>query len=188
MLVRYRESNSLMDAINLDLTYAVQFNLALCVRGRCGPMTRTRPLTHPLTQYEMNGMDKEALSTFSMLVKNKQYPHSQRLRANMGNIYFRQGKYSMAIRMYRMALDQIPNTCQEVRDRILRNISNAHVRSGEYQQAINSLEIIMDGPNAGAQCSLSPCECMQTHPSLCAPQTLCPPTTWSSATTRWGSR
>lgn len=34
MLVRYRESNSLMDAINLDLTYAVQFNLALCVRGR----------------------------------------------------------------------------------------------------------------------------------------------------------
>jgi hypothetical protein len=32
-----------------------------------------------------------------------------RLRINIGNIYFEQKKYLQAIKMYRMALDQIPN-------------------------------------------------------------------------------
>lgn len=32
-----------------------------------------------------------------------------RLRVNMGNIYSKQGKHQQAIRMYRMALDQVPN-------------------------------------------------------------------------------
>ena len=33
----------------------------------------------------------------------------------MGNIYYEQKKYSAAIKMYRMALDQIPNTGREIR-------------------------------------------------------------------------
>jgi tetratricopeptide (TPR) repeat protein len=41
------------------------------------------------------------------IVKNKAYPQSGRLRVNMGNIYFEQKKYSSAIKMYRMALDQV---------------------------------------------------------------------------------
>ena len=40
-------------------------------------------------------------------MKNKAYPQSGRLRVNMGNIYFEQKKYTSAIKMYRMALDQV---------------------------------------------------------------------------------
>jgi len=50
-------------------------------------------------------------------VKNKAYTQSGRLRVNMGNIYFEQKKYTGAIKMYRMALDQVlvvapPCSCQ----------------------------------------------------------------------------
>ena len=41
-------------------------------------------------QYHLNGMYQEALNTYSLIVKNKQYPQSGRLRVNMGNIYFEQ--------------------------------------------------------------------------------------------------
>lgn len=96
-----------------DLTYAVCFNLA--------------------NQYDANGMYTEALNTYSLIVKDKNYPNAGRLRVNMGNIYFKmadvmskggstsgqQGKYTNAIKMYRMALDQIPTTAKEIRFRIL---------------------------------------------------------------------
>jgi intraflagellar transport protein 88 len=39
---------------------------------------------------------------------------SGRLRVNMGNIYFELAKFPNAIKMYRMALDQIPSTAKEV--------------------------------------------------------------------------
>ena len=38
-----------------------------------------------------------------------------RLRINIGNIYFEQKKYLQAIKMYRMALDQIPNAQMDLR-------------------------------------------------------------------------
>ena len=38
-----------------------------------------------------------------------------RLRVNMGNIYVEQKKYPQAIKMYRMALDQIQDTHKGVR-------------------------------------------------------------------------
>ena len=47
--------------------------------------------------------------------------------------------------MYRMALDQIPNTGREIRYKIMRNIGNAFVRLGQFQDAIASFEQIMDG-------------------------------------------
>lgn len=60
----------------------------------------------------------------------------------------------MAIKMYRMALDQIPNTGKEVRLKIMRNIGNAFVRLGQFQDAIQSFEAIMDG-NPGFLCLLN---------------------------------
>ena len=75
-----------MDQINIDLTYAVCFNLAHA--------------------YHSARMHDEALHTYSLLVKNKQYPNAGRLRVNMGNIFFEQRKFHQAIKMYRMALDQ----------------------------------------------------------------------------------
>lgn len=38
-------------------------------------------------------MYAEALNTYSLIVKNKQYPQSGRLRVNMGNIYYEQKNY-----------------------------------------------------------------------------------------------
>jgi intraflagellar transport protein 88 len=62
----------------------------------------------------------------------------------MGNIYFEQKKYSNAIKMYRMALDQLPATSKEVRFKIMRNIGTAFVRMGQYQDAMQAFETVMD--------------------------------------------
>ncbi len=56
-----------------------------------------------------------------------------------------QKNYPMAVKMYRMALDQIPISGKEVRFKIMRNIGNAFVRLGQFQDAIQSYEAIMDG-------------------------------------------
>lgn len=82
-------------APNLDLTYCVMLNLASC--------------------YHRSKMYQESLNTYSAIAKNKLFNQSGRLRVNMGNIYFEQQKFTQAIKMYRMALDQIPNTNMEIR-------------------------------------------------------------------------
>ncbi|KAI9106153.1 hypothetical protein DFS34DRAFT_574330 [Phlyctochytrium arcticum] len=124
-LSRHREQVELGDQMNLDLTYCVLFNLA--------------------NQYQANQMYQEALNTFSVIVKNKLFNQSGRLRVNMGNIYFAQKKYSQAVKMYRMALDQVSNANKEIRLKIMRNIGNAFIRMGQFQDAITSFEAIMEG-------------------------------------------
>lgn len=56
-----------------------------------------------------------------------------------------QRDYLEAVKNYRMALDQIPNTGKEVRFKIFRNIGTAFVRMGQYQDAIGSYEAVMGG-------------------------------------------
>ncbi|KAB7504104.1 Intraflagellar transport protein 88-like protein [Armadillidium nasatum] len=85
----YREHAGLTDAHNLDLTFAVLFNLA--------------------NQYSANEMYTEALNTYQVITKNKDKMFSSnagRLKVNMANIYFKMGQYTKAIKFYRMALDQ----------------------------------------------------------------------------------
>lgn len=123
-LSKFRESNGLADSINMDLTYCVCFNLA--------------------TAFHANKMYQEALNTYNLIVKNKQYASGGRLRVNMGNIYFEEGKYAAAVKMYRMALDQVPATSKALRTRIQRNIGTALVRLGNHQDAIQAFESIMD--------------------------------------------
>lgn len=125
LLCKYKDSHGLVDQINFDLTYAICFNLA--------------------NAYYHSKMYEEALNTYSLIVKNKQYQQSGRLRVNMGNIYYEQKKYPQAIKMYRMALDQIPSTGKELRFRIFRNIGNAFIKLGQFQDAIESYETIMSG-------------------------------------------
>jgi intraflagellar transport protein 88 len=50
-----------------------------------------------------------------MIVKNKQFSQANRLRINMGNIYFQQQKYAQAIKMFQMALDQMPAVNKDLR-------------------------------------------------------------------------
>ncbi|GMH37313.1 hypothetical protein BSKO_05186 [Bryopsis sp. KO-2023] len=123
-LSKLREQQGTSEQMNLDLTFAVVFNLA--------------------HNYALNEMFVEALNAYTSIVKNKSFPQSGRLRVNMGNIYFQQRKFPMAIKMYRMALDQIPATSREVRYKIMRNIGMAFIRMGQYSDATQALENIMD--------------------------------------------
>jgi len=137
-LCKQREQSQLADQINIDLTYSVCFNLA--------------------HQYHKNKMYTEALNTYSQIVKNKQFSQSGRLRVNMGNIFFEQKKFPNAIKMYRMALDQIPNTAREIRFKIMRNIGNAFVRMGQYQDAMQTYETVMESaPDAPTGFNLVVC-------------------------------
>uniref|UniRef100_A0A7S0WZJ3 Uncharacterized protein n=1 Tax=Chlamydomonas leiostraca TaxID=1034604 RepID=A0A7S0WZJ3_9CHLO len=128
-LTKFREQSGL--DVNPDLTYALDFNLAHL--------------------YHMNKNYKEALDQFTAILKARdaqtgkpKYPQAGRLRVNMGNIYFEQKKYSTAIKMYRMALDQIPQTAKEVRFKIMRNIGLSFVRMGQYQDSLQSFSTVME--------------------------------------------
>lgn len=67
-----------------------------------------------------------------------------RLRVNMGNIYLEQGQYPQAIKMYRMALDQISDIHRDVRFKIMQSIGTVFVCMGRYADAITSFETIME--------------------------------------------
>ncbi|KAH9525201.1 Intraflagellar transport protein 88 [Bulinus truncatus] len=128
VLVRQREQLSKGDQINLDLTYSVLFNLA--------------------NQYVANEMYHEAINTYQVIVKNRMFSNAGRLKVNMGNIYFKQRNFQKAVKFYRMALDQVPNTHKEMRTKIMQNIGITFVKLGQYNDAITSFEHIMsESPN-----------------------------------------
>ena len=87
--------------------------------------------------------------------------HSGRLRVNMGNIYAEQRKYPQAIKMYRMALDQIPDHHKAVRLKILQNIGAVFVKMGQYADAITSFEHIME-QQPDFKTGMSGCTCIGT--------------------------
>ncbi|KAL9650841.1 hypothetical protein ABK040_001891 [Willaertia magna] len=126
-LLRFREEKQISQEPNIDLSYAVQFNLA-----------RT---------YHLNGMYTEALDTYESIVRNKLFGHSGRLRVNMGNIYFEKGDYPLAIKMYRMALDQITNDYKTIRNKIRKNIGVTFIKIGQYSDAINNFEEVIENNN-----------------------------------------
>ena len=105
-------------------------------------------------------MLQEALNTFGLLVKNKAHAHANQLRVNMGNIHFEMREYAQAIKMYRMALDQIsPSSSSSLRTRILRNIGITFVKVGKYQEAITSFEAVMDSGAADFQTAFNLITC-----------------------------
>ena len=63
-----RENAGTLDQVNIDLTFYVFYNLA--------------------NMYHANGLHQESLNSYTIILKNKQYPQASRLRVNMGNIYF----------------------------------------------------------------------------------------------------
>ena len=67
------------------------------------------------SQYHANRLYNEALNTYLLIVKNKMFGSGGRLRLNMGNIYYEQKNYSLAVKNYRMALDQIPESHRRIR-------------------------------------------------------------------------
>ena len=133
-LRKAREQANMIEQINIDLTYCVCFNLAV--------------------MYQAKGMRSEALNTYSLLVKNKNYPQAGRLRVNIGNIFFNEENHKTANKMYKMALDMIPATNKEMRVKISKNIGMALIRMAQsnpsakdlapnFQDAIETFESIM---------------------------------------------
>lgn len=110
-------------AINLDLSFAVQFNLAL--------------------QISHLEMYSESINAYTAITKNRSFANSGRLKLNIGNIYFMQENYPKAIKMYRMALDQVTNTQKSLRMEIMKNIGLAFVKLNQFTDAITSFEYIM---------------------------------------------
>lgn len=109
--------------MNIDLTFAVMFNLAV--------------------QYTKNGMYSEALNMYTEILKNRSFTNSSRMKLNIGKIYYLQGNYAKAIKFYRMALDQIPTTQKDTRMKIMKNIGLTFVRMNQFTDAITSFEYII---------------------------------------------
>lgn len=66
-------------------------------------------------QYAANELYTEAVNTYQMIIKNRMFSSAFRLKVNVGNIYFKQGQYQMAVKMFRMALDQVPSSQKNLR-------------------------------------------------------------------------
>lgn len=123
-LCKQREQLLGPDQNNYDLTYAI--------------------LVHLATVYERCGLDAEAITAYSTIIKNKLFEKSGRLRVNLGNIYFRQRHFLKAVKQYRMALDQIPAAFQDLRNKVLRNIGHSFFCMGQYGDAATSYEHLLD--------------------------------------------
>ena len=103
-----REQTGCLDQVNIDLTFYVFYNLA--------------------NMYHANGLHQEAINSYTIILKNKQYPQASRLRVNMGNIFFEQKKYDKAITNYNMALDSTTQQNKEMKLKIKKNIGLALVK------------------------------------------------------------
>lgn len=141
-LLRMRNQNGGNFTHNFDLTYSVDspisnqfiiFDVILFLQV----------LFNLANLYYKSEMFIEALNTYTLMTKNKMFPNVNRLKINMGNIYFQLGLFSKAIKMYRMALDQVPGNQKELRLKITHNIAVLFVKMGQYSDAATSLEFIM---------------------------------------------
>ena len=106
----------------VDLAFSVLFNLG--------------------NQYAANRMYSEALRMYDMIVRNKVFAKAGRLRVNIGNIHFEQGNYHKAIRVYKMALDQVDAGCRRLRAKIAKNIAVCQFRLRKYADAFGTLREI----------------------------------------------
>lgn len=122
LLIKQRDEKNLSDQINPELTGFILLNVAC--------------------QYTNAGNYTEALNIYTILAKNKIFQLSGRLKTNVGNIHFKQKQYLKAIKMYRMALDQIPITNQDLKLHIHRNIALSFIKMGQFSDAATNYEII----------------------------------------------
>lgn len=104
---------------------------------------------------------KEAVAEYTNIIKEG-YEQSDRLRVNIGNIYYEQKRYPAAIKMYRMAMDKITGTtssAREVRCRINQNIGSAFIKLGQYQEAVSAFQTVMnEHPNTQTGFNLLLCQ------------------------------
>lgn len=122
-LRRHQKSNSMPQGA--EITHSSWFNLAMA--------------------YEASGMTGDALKTYTtLLTMQRSNPFSGRIRVNMGNIYYGQKQYPTAIKMYKMALDQMEKNDRSLARKIRRNIGSAYFCMGKIRDAVKNFEQAMD--------------------------------------------
>ncbi|CAF0751378.1 unnamed protein product, partial [Didymodactylos carnosus] len=98
--------------------------------------------------YSKCGMNTEALNQYNIILKNKLLPVSSRLRINIGNIYLHTKHHVKALKMYRMALDQISEQNTDIKFKVRENIAAVHIEMGQYNEAAQCYEsIVQERPN-----------------------------------------
>jgi len=92
--------------------------------------------------YEALKLYDEAKQIYTEIVQQDNYYtvgiQYQRIRVNLGNIYYSEGQYKKAITEWKKAMDKISKENKELRANIMRNIANAHIKMGNYTDAIDN--------------------------------------------------
>ncbi len=100
------------------------------------------------TAYVASGMPDDALKTYTtLLTMQRGNPFNGRIRINMGNVYYSQKQFPSAIKMYKMALDQMQKDDRSLARKIRRNIGNAYFCLGQIRDAVKNFEEAMDTAN-----------------------------------------
>jgi intraflagellar transport protein 88 len=122
-LKRHQKSNSMTSGV--ETANSAWFNLA--------------------TAYVASGRPDEALKTYTTLLTSQRgNPFNGRVRINMGNVYYSQKQFPSAIKMYKMALDQMQKDERSLTRKIRRNIGSAYFCLGQIRDAVKNFEEAMD--------------------------------------------
>jgi intraflagellar transport protein 88 len=119
-LMEFKSKNT--DYFNTELEFGIKLNLALIYEGL-------------KLNDEAKQIYNEILQQDSYYTPGIQY---QRVRVNLGNLYYKSNEYKKAITEWRKAVDKINKDNKELRANILRNIANAYIKIGNYNDAIDN--------------------------------------------------
>ena len=114
--------NQNLDYFNAEMEFGLQLNIALI--------------------YEALKMYDDARTMYLDIVQKENYYTpgimKDKIRINLGNLYYKQGEYKKAITEWQKAVDKISKENKELRGLVLRNIANANIKLGTYNEAIDN--------------------------------------------------
>ncbi len=140
-LMEFKAKN--IDNLNTELEFGIRLNLALI--------------------YESLKQHEEAKQMYQEIIQQDSYFNPgiqyQRVRVNLGNLYFIEKEYKKAITEWKRAIDKIGKDNKELRANIMRNIATAHIKLGNYSDAIdNYTESMKNNPDVKTAMNLLLCD------------------------------
>jgi intraflagellar transport protein 88 len=140
-MLEFKSKN--VDYFNTELEFGIKLNLGLI--------------------YEELKLWEEAKQMYTEIVSQDNYYtpgiQYQRVRVNLGNIYFQHGEYKKAIIEWKKAVDKVNKENKDLRANILRNIATAHIKMENYTDAIdNYTESMKTNPEVRTAMNLLLCD------------------------------
>lgn len=106
--------------------------------------------------YENKCAYRPALNIYQKLLKNSEI--SLRVKINLGNVHFKLESYPLAIKFYKMALDQVGQNKKVIYSKIMHNIGLALVQQALYSEASCVFDyIVKENPDLRAYSHLILC-------------------------------